>query len=48
MKMENKMIRSAQIKKDQLSQKYNVPISSIVWIGNNHYIVVKDGNEIRI
>lgn len=27
---------------------YNVPESYIVWIGDNHYIVVADGKEIRV
>ena len=37
-------------KKDrvELSIEYGVAISSIVWIGDNHYIVVKDGKEIYI
>ena len=32
----------------QLSKEYNVPISSVVWIGDNKYIVVKDGKSIWI
>lgn len=46
--MENKTIRDALIRKEQLSDKYNVPVSSIVWIGNDHYIIIMNGNEIRI
>ena len=32
----------------ELAEIYNVPISSIVWMGSNHYIIVKDGEEIKI
>lgn len=32
----------------ELALEYEVPVSSIVWIGDNKYIVVKDGKEIRI
>lgn len=37
-------------KKDclELAKKYSVAPSCVVWIGNNKYIVVKDGEEIRI
>lgn len=31
-----------------LATEYDVPVSCIVWIGNNHYVIVKDGREIRI
>lgn len=41
-------IKKAVKDKAELSAAYGVPESSIVWIGNNHYIVVKDGKEIRI
>ena len=34
--------------KQELAIEYSVPISSIVWIGDNHYIVIKDEREIRI
>lgn len=34
--------------KQELAEEYGVPVSSIVWIGDNHYIVVKDGKEIKI
>ena len=32
----------------ELAKQYGVPSSCVVWIGDNHYIVVKDGKEIRI
>lgn len=31
-----------------LAKSYDIPESSIVWIGDNKYIVVKDGKEIYI
>lgn len=34
--------------KNKLAKEYNVPVSAIVWIGDNHYIVTKNGKEIRI
>lgn len=34
--------------KFELSAEYGVPVSSIVWMGDNNYIVVKDGQQIRI
>ena len=35
-------------KKQELAISYEVSESSIVFIGDNHFIVVKNGNEIRI
>ena len=32
----------------ELAEEYGVSTSSIVWIGDNHYIVIKDGKEIKI
>ena len=32
----------------ELAESYGVNESAVVWIGNNHFIVVKDGKEIRI
>ena len=46
--MTNKVIDKVVKDKAQLAIEYNVQTSSIVWIGNNHYIIVKDGKEIRI
>lgn len=46
--MKNKAIEKAMKTKNELAKEYNVSTSSIVWIGNNHYIIVKDGKEIRI
>ena len=34
--------------KKELAKSYNVDASSIVYIGDNKYIVVKDGKEIRV
>ena len=31
--------------KKRLAEKFNVSISSIVWTGNNRYILVKNGKE---
>lgn len=33
--------------KESIARLYNVPVSAIVWIGDNKYIVVKNGKEIR-
>ena len=33
--------------KAELAEQYNVPVSAVVWIGDNKYIIVKDGEEIR-
>ena len=41
-------IKKVQRDKEELAQSYEVPISAVVWIGDNKYIVIKDGEEIRI
>lgn len=41
-------INKAQKDKAELAEEYSVPVSCIVWIGDNHYIIVKDGHEIRV
>ena len=41
-------IEKAQKDKSELAKSYGISSSAIVWMGNNHYIVVKDGKEIRI
>ena len=46
--MRNVPLEKAITDKKDLARQYNVSPSSIVWIGDNHYIVVKDGKEIRI
>lgn len=46
--MENKSIEKAQRDKKELAVFYNVPESYIVWIGDNHYIVIADGKEIKV
>ena len=44
----DKIHNKVQKDKKELALSYEVSESSIVYIGNNHYIVVKDGMEIRI
>lgn len=46
--MKNIAIEKAIKDKEDLAKEYDVETSSIVWIGNNHYIIVKDSKEIRI
>lgn len=46
--MRNVAIDKAIKDKAELSKEYGVPTSAIVWIGDNHYIVVKENKEIRI
>lgn len=40
-----KSIEKASIKARQLEARYN---ASVVWMGGNKFIVVKDGQEIRV
>lgn len=44
----NKSILKAQQCKKQLAENYNVPESCIVWMGDNRYIVVYNGKEIKV
>lgn len=46
--MKNKAIEKAKKDRLELAELYNVSTSCIVWLGNNKYIVVKDGKEIKI
>ena len=46
--MNNKAIETAKKAKEELAKLYGVPVSSIVWKGDNKYIVIKDGKEILI
>ena len=46
--MKNVAIEKAQKDVIELAEEYNVPTSAVVWIGDNHYIVVKNGTEIKI
>ena len=46
--MKNAAIEKATKDKKELAEIYGVSVSSIVWIGNNKYIVIKDGKEIII
>lgn len=41
-------IEKASKDRESLAKEYGVPVSSVVWIGDNKYIVVKEGREIRI
>lgn len=43
-----KAIEKAQRDCAKLAEEYNVPEPAVVWIGDNKYIIVKDGKEIRI
>lgn len=44
----NKAIEKARKDIEELSVAYDVPVSAVVWMGDNHYIVVKNRKEIRI
>lgn len=46
--MKNVSIEKAQKDSIELAREYGVSRSCVVWIGDNHYIVCKDGKEIRI
>ena len=48
MNMAEFFIAKAEKDRAELAREYNVDTSSIVWIGDNKYIVVKDGKEIII
>ena len=41
-------IEKAQRDKEQIAAEYGVPVSSVVWMGDNKYIVVKNGENIYI
>lgn len=43
-----KIIEKAQRDKAELAAEYGVETSSIVWVGDNRYVIVKDGAEIWI
>ena len=44
----HKIIDKAQKDRAKLAEEYGVSESSVVWLGDNKYIVVKNGVEIRI
>ena len=46
--MKQTAIEKAMKEKLKLAKEYDVSVSAIVWKGDNHYIVVKDGKEITI
>ena len=41
-------IEKAQKIAKQVAQKFSVPLSAVVWAGNNDFIVVDKGKEILI
>lgn len=43
-----KLIEKANRDRQELSREYGVSENNIVWIGNNRYILIIDGKEIRI
>lgn len=46
--MYEKIIAKARKDVEELAKQYDTDISSIVWIGNNKYIIVKNGKQIYI
>lgn len=48
MNFSEKAIEKAAKGSEELAKLYEVPTSAVVWIGNNNYIVIKDGREIKI
>jgi hypothetical protein len=46
--MKDAAIEKAIKDKAELAKAYNVPVSAVVWIGNNKYIVVTEKGEIKI
>lgn len=46
--MRNIAIEKAQKDRVELAEEYGVSEGAVVWLGDNKYIVVKDGKEIRI
>lgn len=46
--MKNSAIEKATKDKKKLAALYSVPVTSIVWMGGSNYIIVKDGEEIRM
>lgn len=46
--MTNKSIEKAQRDREEIAIEYGVSASAVVWIGDNKYIVVKDGKQILI
>lgn len=46
--MKNVAIEKAIKDKQEIARQYGVSTSAVVWIGDNKYIVAKDGKEITI
>lgn len=38
-----KTIEKARKDKEEIAAQYNVPVTSVIWIGDNRYVVIKDG-----
>lgn len=43
-----KAIKRAREAKEYFCKLYGVPVSCVVWCGNEKYIIVKNGTEIKI
>lgn len=43
-----KAIEKAQKDREEIAKSYNVSTSAVVWMGDNKYIVIKDGKQILI
>lgn len=48
MSFARRAIEKARRDAEKIAESYNVPVSAVVWIGDNKYVVVKDGKQIRI
>lgn len=46
--MNNKTIEKANKDKEELAKLYGVPVSAIVWKGDNKYTIVKNGKEVQV
>lgn len=46
--MKNVAIEKAANDKIELAKEYGVPESAVIWCGDNKYIVIKNGVEIKI
>lgn len=44
----DKLYERVNEQRKKLSEEYNVSESAIVWIGNNHFIICKNEQTIRI
>ena len=46
--MKSTAIEKARKDREKLAKEYGIPISCVVWCGNNKYIVIKNRKEIRV